>query len=366
MAMRIGETISFFKDIGRTAFTFVTMSSVWFDIRSYARCMTFRKLWNAMLVWISFYTSRWFKHTQHWGLPMTMSIEPTTACNLGCPECPSGLKMFSRPTGNVKREQFQAWIDQAAHYLIHLNFYFQGEPFIHPEILELVAYAKSKRIFTSTSTNAHFLSDAMARKTVESGLDRLIISIDGTTQEVYEQYRVHGKLDKVLSGAEAVIRWKRELQSATPQIIFQFLVVAPNEHQVEDVLALGKKMGVDEVRLKTAQVYDYHHGHSLIPKNEKYSRYIRLSDGSFRVKNALDNHCWRMWSGCVVTWDGAVVPCCFDKDATHRMGSLQEMSLRKIWNGAAYRSFRRALFHSRADIDICANCSEGTRVWTEA
>ena len=342
------------------------MSSVWFDMRSYMRCTTPYKLWNALLVWLSFYSSRWLKHTQHWGLPMTMSIEPTTACNLGCPECPSGLKMFSRPTGNLRREQFQSWIDGMARHLIHLNFYFQGEPFIHPEILQLISYAKAKGIFTSTSTNAHFLTDTIARKTVESGLDRLIISIDGTTQEVYEQYRVHGKLDKVLEGAAAVIRWKNELKSNTPQVIFQFLVVAPNEHQVDDVLALGREMGADEVRLKTAQVYDYSQGHPLIPKNEKYSRYMRLSDGSYRVKNALDNHCWRMWSGCVITWDGAVVPCCFDKDASHKMGDLTRNTFQEIWNNEAYRGFRQALFSSRGSMDICANCSEGTRVWTEA
>jgi radical SAM protein with 4Fe4S-binding SPASM domain len=285
---------------------------------------------------------------------------------LGCPECPSGLKMFSRKTGQIGMSDFTTWIDSMANHLIHVNLYFQGEPFIHPDFLRLVEYAHQKRIFTSTSTNGHFMSESIAHEIVSSGLDQIIISIDGVTQEVYEQYRIHGKLDKVLEGARMLSERKKQLRSSTPHIVFQFLVVAPNEHQIPDVFKLAEELGFDEVRLKTAQVYDYRNGNPLLPKNEQYSRYVRMNDGTYRVKNALDNQCWRMWSGCVITWDGRVVPCCFDKDASHAMGNLREQSFSELWNGEQYRQFRQSLMNSRADIDICANCSEGTRVWTEA
>jgi radical SAM protein with 4Fe4S-binding SPASM domain len=274
--------------------------------------------------------------------------------------------MFSRKTGQISREEFSSWIDAMASHLIHLNLYFQGEPFIHPDFLKLVEYAHRRRIFTSTSTNGHFISDAVAREIVSSGLDQLIISVDGATQEVYEQYRIHGRLEKVLEGTRRLIEQKMNSRSHTPHIVFQFLVVAPNEHQIPEIMKLANELGVDEVRLKTAQVYDYVNGNSLLPKDERYSRYVRREDGIYRVKNALDNQCWRMWSGCVITWDGRVVPCCFDKDATHALGSLREQPFSDIWNGPIYREFRRNLLESRAGIDICANCSEGTRVWTEA
>jgi radical SAM protein with 4Fe4S-binding SPASM domain len=339
--------------------------SAWSEIQRYRPYLSFLKLWNAVVVFASFYTSRrWGK--KHPGNPMSVSIEPTTACNLGCPECPSGLKMFSRKTGNVRNDDFVQWIDALSAHLIHLNLYFQGEPFIHPDFLRLVEYAHQKRIFTSTSTNGHFISESVARGIVASGLDQLIISIDGVTQEVYEQYRVHGKLSKVLEGTRILVDEKKRQHSRTPHIVFQFLVVAPNENQIPEVLSLANELGVDEVRLKTAQVYDYVNGNSLLPKDERYSRYVRKQDGTYRVKNALDNQCWRMWSGCVITWDGRVVPCCFDKDATHALGSLRDQTFTQIWNGEAYREFRSSLLESRAGIDICANCSEGTRVWTEA
>lgn len=298
-----------------------------------------------------------------WGKPIALSVEPTTACNLGCPECPSGLKQFTRNTGNLKENLNKKIIDEASKYATYINFYFQGEPFINPKFLDMVSYANEKKMFTSTSTNAHFLTDSVAKKTVESGLDRLIVSIDGITQEVYEQYRIHGDLSKVIEGTKNILKWKKELKSATPHVIFQFLVVKPNEHQIEGIKQLANELGVDEIRFKTAQVYDYKNGNSLMPTIEKYSRYKKNTDGTFSLKNKLVNQCWRMWHSCVITWDGLVVPCCFDKDATHRLGNLQEAKLEDIWSNKNYNNFRAAILKSRSEIDICKNCSEGTKVW---
>lgn len=334
------------------------------DRMNYLSKLSGKKVLNILRVYYSFYYSRITKRTAHPAMPISISIEPTTACNLGCPECPSGLKMFTRETGNIRKEDFHAWLEQIAPFVTYVNFYFQGEPFIHPSFLEMVSKASILKMYTSTSTNGHFLHDELAKRTVESGLDRLIISIDGTTQDVYEQYRIHGKLEKVLEGTRNIVAWKEKLKSHTPHIILQFLVVKPNEHQIEDVKKLGVQLGVDEVRFKTAQVYDYENGNALIPENELYSRYKKMGDGTYHIRNKLDDHCWRMWSGCVITWDGKVVPCCFDKDATHQLGDLRDVSLSEIWNSDSYRRFRSSLFRSRKDIDICANCSEGTKVWT--
>ena len=324
---------------------------------------SFKRAWNAIQVLSSFYYSKWTKSTTNWGYPIALSFEPTTSCNLRCPECPSGLRSFTRPIGMLESDFFRKVIDETDSYLWYLIFYFQGEPYLHPEFTELVKYASSKRIYTATSTNAHYLTDANARKTVESGLDRLIISIDGTTQDVYQQYRIGGKLEKVLEGTKNIVKWKRELKSKTPHIIFQFLVVKPNEHQMQEVEKLAEELGVDEVAFKTAQVYEYENGNDLIPENEHYSRYRKKSDGTYEIKNQLLNQCWKMWHSCVITWDGSVVPCCFDKDASHPMGNLQENTFKEVWNSTNYRNFRGKLIQSRSQIDICKNCTEGTKVW---
>ncbi len=327
--------------------------------------LTPRRLLNAGLVVFSYYLSRWSGRPRQWGLPFTVSLEPTTACNLRCPECPSGLRAFTRPTGNLREDFFRQTIDELHSHLLFLIFYFQGEPYINPQFLDMVRYASRKRIYTITSTNGHFLNDANARRTVESGLNRLIISVDGTTQEVYEQYRIGGKLENVLQGAKNVVKWKKALGSPTPHIIFQFLVVRPNEHQIPEIYRLAAETGVDEVKLKTAQIYDYQQGNPLIPTDERYSRYARQADGTYRIRNRLLNHCWKLWHACVITWDGIVVPCCFDKDATHRLGDLKKISFRDLWFGSAYQQFREQLFRGRDQIDICTNCTEGCSVWVD-
>lgn len=298
-------------------------------------------------------------------MPMSIAIEPTTACNLGCPECPSGLKKFTRPTGNLKKERFHHLLDELDRHLVNITFYFQGEPFINPNFLDLVKMAHERKIFTSTSTNAHFISAEVAEKTVASGLDQMIISIDGTTQEVYEQYRKGGSLEKVLEGSKQMVIAKQKLKSPTPKLIFQFLVVAPNEHQIEDAKVLAEQMGMDEIRFKSAQLYDYENGNPLMPQNEHYSRYRLGKDGKWKIKNKLLNQCWKMWHSCVVTWDGKIVPCCFDKDAQHPMGSANER-FKDTWRGADYHQFRTQILSGREQIDICKNCTEGTKVWMEA
>ena len=328
--------------------------------------LTLRKAWNGAKVLSGYFWSKWTRSPVQWGLPLSIALEPTTSCNLRCPECPSGLRAFTRPTGMLQKDFFRDTIDQLHKEVFYLIFYFQGEPYLNPDFLNMVQYASQKGMYTATSTNAHYLTDDNARKTVESGLDRLIISIDGTTQEVYEQYRVGGKLDKVLEGARNIVKWKKELKSKTPFVFFQFLVVKPNEHQLEEVKHLAKEVGVDEVRYKTAQVYDYENDpHQLIPTIGKYSRYRKNKEGKTVVKNALNNHCWRLWHAPVITWDGLVVPCCFDKDAEHRLGDLTSKSFQDIWHDKNYQQFRKDVIKGRANIDICSNCSEGTKVWSD-
>jgi len=342
------------------------MRIYWADLINLLRKLSPSRLLNMLQVLSSYYLSRLLGSPIQWGLPFTISIEPTTACNLRCPECPSGLRSFQRPTGNLREDFFRSVIDGLQDQLLYLIFYFQGEPYINPAFLDMVRYAHRRGIYTITSTNGHFLNDQNAKATVESGLDRLIVSLDGTTQEVYEQYRRGGSLANVLQGARNVVRWKRELGATTPHLIFQFLVVRPNEHQIEAAQRLTREIGFDELKLKTAQIYDYEQGNPLIPTQDKYARYARQSDGSYRIKNKLLNHCWKLWHACVITWDGRVVPCCFDKDAQHQLGDLQLQDFRRIWHGPAYAKFRNSLFRGRDQIDICTNCTEGCKVWAAA
>ena len=322
-----------------------------------------RRAYNAAQVFGSYQLSRFRGKPLMKGLPISISFEPTTSCNLRCPECPSGLRSFSRPTGMLDPSLFNSVIDQLAPTLSYLTFYFQGEPFLHPDFLQMVRYASKKGIYTATSTNAHFFKDETSRATVESSLDRIIISIDGTSQDTYQSYRVGGSLEKVIEGTRNLIKWRTDRMSKTPRVIFQFLVVRQNEHEIPEVYKLADKLGVDQVVLKTAQIYDHKYGSDLIPTDERYSRYRKTNDGTFEIKNKLLNECWKMWHSCVITWDGKVVPCCFDKDAHFVLGDLTKSSFEEIWNSKQYNQFRASILKSRSEIEICRNCTEGTKVW---
>jgi len=339
------------------------MALDWKDTWNLMTKLNVSRFGNATLVVISYLISRFLGRSVHRGYPISLSIEPTTSCNLRCPECPSGLRSFSRPTGMLDKDFYQSVIDQLKDRLVYLTLYFQGEPYLNTDFLEMVKYASDSNIYTSTSTNGHFLTDDMARKTVEAGLDKLIVSMDGLDQETYEKYRVGGTLDEVLKGLERLLHWKKKLNSTRPFIVLQFIVMRQNQHQVKDLEEMARELGVDKVGIKTAQIYDFETGSDIMPTLQKYSRYRKSQNGTYEIKNSLLNSCWRMWHSCVITWDGKVVPCCFDKDASHQLGDLKERSFVDEWRGDAYQNFRNALIKSRKQIDICQNCTEGTRVW---
>lgn len=324
--------------------------------------LTPRKAWNTMLVWVSYRISRFFKRSFHWGNPISLSIEPTTSCNLRCPQCPSGLRSFSRPTGMLQGNLFERLVEEQKNTLWYMTLYFQGEPYLNPEFLDMVHYASKRGIYTATSTNAHYLNPENAKKTVESGLNRLLISIDGVDQDAYGKYRIGGSLQKVLDGTRNLIEARKESGKKGLHIVWQFIVFGHNEHQLPQIRTLAKEYGVDELAIKTAQIYDFEDGSDLLPQEEKYRRYTEMSAG-FVIKNELLDHCWRMWQSCVITWDGKVVPCCFDKDATHQLGDMKTQSFTKIWHSEAYQAFRKQVLHGRSNIEICKNCSEGTKIW---
>lgn len=293
-----------------------------------------------------------------WGYPTTLSIEPTTSCNLRCPECPSGLRSFSRPTGMIEEQLFRDIIDQSKDYLTFLHIYFQGEPFLHPKFLDMVSYADKNRVFTSTSTNAHYLNEKNVAAILTSGLKQLIVSMDGITQEIYEDYRVGGNLKKVKEGLTLLLQKRKASNQYFPRIVLQFLVTGKNEHQIPALKDWAKEIGVDELQLKTTQIYDFENGSPLIPSDHRYSRYLPKGDGTWKLKQKIENKCWRMWQGAVFTWDGRMLPCCFDKDGQHVMGKIGKNSFKEIWKNETYSEFRLQLLKDRSQIDICKNCTE--------
>jgi radical SAM protein with 4Fe4S-binding SPASM domain len=320
--------------------------------------LTFRKFWNFLVLIHSYWLSVLFKKAIHKGNPAFLTIEPTNHCNLKCPECPSGMNILTRPKGNIDVSLFEKIISETYKELIYLNLYFQGEPFLNEDVYGMIITARKKNIFTEVSTNGHFLDDENCKKIIDSGLNSLIISLDGLDKATYENYRSGGDFTKVVEGIKNLVSWKSKLKSKTPYIKLQFLALKQNEHHIEKLKAESKKLKVDELIIKTAQIYDFENAQNILPVNQKYSRYTIDTNGKPVLKKKPANRCFKMWTSGVITWDGNLVACCFDKDANYNFGNLKETSLLDAWNSDNYNAFRNRILQSRKDIDICRNCSE--------
>lgn len=296
-----------------------------------------------------------------WGLPISYSIEPTNHCNLKCPECPSGLGSLTRPLGLLKYDEFKNWIDQIKSTGFYVQLFFQGEPFINKQLPRMIKYAQENKVYISISTNGHFIDLTNVDFILDNSPDKFIYSVDGLDEESYQNYRVGGTFKQTDEGLRALIKRKNERGLKKPFIEFQFIVMKQNEHQLDEVLNYGKEAGVDKVVFKTMQISNYENAVKFLPSNKKYSRYI-VENGSYKIKNKMKNHCFALWRTSVITWDGKVVPCCFDKDAEYNLGSLNRKSFQQIWKSEEYNKFRQRVLDSRKSINICTNCTEGLKI----
>jgi MoaA/NifB/PqqE/SkfB family radical SAM enzyme len=289
-----------------------------------------------------------------------LMLEPTSLCNLHCPLCAVGAGKLTRPQGHMPLERYRHIIDQMGPYLLHLTLWNQGEPFLHPRLIEMIRYAKARKMTVLTSTNGHFLDDPeTAERLVRSGLDDLIVSLDGISQQTYRGYRKGGDLNRVLRGVRTLVRARQKLGSPRPCIELQFLIMRHNEHEIEPFRVLAKRLGVDRISLKTLQVETLQEARDYLPRRRSYRRYI-LENGALRLRGNLGRHCRWIWFCPVIDSDGTVCPCCFDKDHLIPLGnSFQDRPVAEIWQGPSYRSFRARIMAARERIPLCRNCSEG-------
>jgi radical SAM protein with 4Fe4S-binding SPASM domain len=162
---------------------------------------------------------------------------------------------------------------------------------------------------------------------------------------------------KAIEAIRLLAQWKKELNSKTPIIEAQFIVMKHNEFQIPDFKTTAKDWGADKAVLKTAQI-DLDRVESLMPNQIRYSRYAKQTNGTWQLKKRLKNSCWRQWSGAVIAVNGDVLPCCFDKNGDHVFGNLHENSFNDIWNGEKATAFRQAILSDRKQFAICRNCTE--------
>lgn len=327
----------------------------------YRHTLTARRVWNVAKVGTSFALSRLFKRDIRMGKPFILMVEPTNLCNLKCPLCPSGNGGLTRPRGTMAFDTFQKVFEEQAEDIFLLMLWNQGEPFINTRLTDMVRLATARNVPTITSTNVHYIRTREdAEDIVDSGLSELIVSLDGVTPESYVQYRVGGNFDRVLDGIRLLVAAKKTLQSSSPVIHLQFIIFKHNESEIDKARQLARDLGVDRISLKTAQVYTEEEATTFLPEKQEYSRY-RYDTDALTMDGKITNSCRHLWYSTVVNWDGAVSPCCFDKDVHYGLGNTLDETFDQVWSGPAYTDFRNAILTDRASVPICNNCSEGLK-----
>jgi radical SAM protein with 4Fe4S-binding SPASM domain len=309
---------------------------------------------NAVKTVYSCLVSRYSGRSVITGMPIAAGIEISGNCNLQCPECSLGSGSMRREGGFMDTGLFRKITEELRPYIYNINLYFQGEPMLHPQFFDFLEILRGTGV--TVSTNGHFLSEENAEKLARSGLGKIIVSLDGMDSKTYLLYRQGGVFEKVKSGIENISGAIRTTGSSM-KLEIQFLVNRQNELQIPVARDFAKKVNA-VLRLKSMQIINNEKMDYWLPIDKKFARY-RKENNSYSINNRLSNHCYRLWLNPVITWDGKVVPCCFDKDAEHIMGDLTKSSFRTIWNGEEYRKFRDSVLTGRKYIGICRNCTSG-------
>jgi radical SAM protein with 4Fe4S-binding SPASM domain len=298
------------------------------------------------------------------GGPQSLMVEPSAACNLRCPLCPTGLRTTKRVRYTLSPEEFERALGWFRYTLGAITFWNYGEPFLNRDLGRMVAVATRNHIRTQVSTNGHFLSGDRLDDALAAGLTRLIVSIDTPDPEVYARYRVRGDFERVAEGIRHAAA-RRDALGAKTEIVAQYMLMRDSE-DVEAMVAHGRSLGADKVLVKTIGIGSAvdepgEREWGFMPERDEHNRYVSREDLTAKIQWD-DARCSYIWRRMVLNADGACVPCCRDQLAEFELGSIEGgRTLASVWNGPGYRRYRRHIRETQKQATMCRRCPELVR-----
>jgi MoaA/NifB/PqqE/SkfB family radical SAM enzyme len=295
--------------------------------------------------------------------PFEIVVDVTNRCNLRCPLCATGQRLNDRPTGEIALEDFKRVIDELAPYLFKARLHSWGEPTLHRGLVDMLAYLTEKNIGSEISSNLTLFRPEDAFRLVDSGLELLIVSMDGTTQDVYETYRRGARLERVQENLRAIAAAKKARRARTPVIEVQFLLMKHNLHQADDIRRVARELGADRCRTFpiVLNIRNEEQRARWLPGDRRLSRYDpdTLEDRFYSLNRA----CPWLWQSAVINWDGTVSPCCIYEGRKADLGeNVFRDGFRAAWNGRKYRLARETFALRRqtplpaGEFNICRFC----------
>ena len=296
-----------------------------------------------------------------WNRPRFIAVEPTNSCMLKCPVCATA-KAMTRPKGNMSQETFDLLLRQITWRVELLNFAFAGEPLINRRMFDMILRAHERGLSSAIETNGMLLENVID-DIFRSHLGRITISLDGTNQEMLQQYRVGADFDKIYRGLKRLTETKRRQRAPYPIIRLQHVVMKQNEAHLSTFMEMARELGVDEVFLKSfnAELGDWmtpeekrRNAEAFVPIGKEFSRYADLSKVTEPLPPEKQPLCPFPMSSCTVLWNGDVVLCCIDFDASNILGNIHQTSLGEIWGSRRYAAYRRKVFNR--ELAMCKTC----------
>lgn len=297
--------------------------------------------------------------TSAYGLPVSITIEPTNICNLRCPVCETGANRLGRKPRMMGYEEFVQIINKVGPGANHAMLYYMGEPFLNKEVYRMIRYARDMGLYVMSCTNGDVVDP---EGLYESRINLVSFQIGGVTQQTHSAYRVNSSLSKVVENVSRYLEIIR-LRGRKPtehEVELGFIVMRHNEGEVQEFLRMAGEIGVDRKNVISPCVRTPQQGQDFLPQSNSFWIYDRERfdrEGYLAPRKLFPkNSCPWLYYSITIQVDGSVVPCCRDPHGNHILGNLLEQSLEEIWNGPKLREFRKAIFSNQASVDICELC----------
>ncbi|MCL2389633.1 MAG: radical SAM protein [Elusimicrobia bacterium] len=296
--------------------------------------------------------------------PKNVQIDVNNFCNLSCPMCASrerrqGNKITPE---NMSIENFKI-IASKLNFPAHFTFGNKSEPLVNPEIFNMIKCLRTvnKGAYTQVLSNFNLLENFGVETLVNSGVDHILVGLDGTNSEMYAKYRIGGNFDTVIKNIKAVQKYKKDHNISTPLMEIVFVVFKHNEHVLQKAKDMAKSLDCAISFRHT----DCHAGfESWFPQSIDFSseEFNLAPRANWAEELPFNAPCKEPWLKMNIYHNGEVCTCC--SDAKISAGNIFKQNFNEIWNGTVYQSARSVLLGGKANTaqaNACLECPVYTK-----